>query len=274
MKTELQKTLDQNIPESAVEKRSGGGGKELSYLTGAYVINRLNEVLGQGNWGYTIRSLTKTYEGTVIQGYKKEEYFATSYIAQLLFEASIDGKRAFFEEIGYGDGTDKSSPGKAHELATKEAVTDALKRAAKNLGISFGLGLYFKSGEYIDEQALQVKPEPRTETAKTVPAPTPAFPIGTKVDVTPYLNTKLPNESVTPATDTKKIVAEIRAGLDTKILRTKIKAAFRKLESQKQITKEDFVSKFLGGGKVDTISDEQVLKTIDLLKTNFTELPL
>ncbi len=269
MKTPLQIELDKNIPASAVEKRSGGGGKELSYLTGAYVINRLNEVLGQGNWGYTLKALTKTFEGTVIQGYKKESVFAVSYIAQLFFEANIDGKRAFFEEIGYGDGTDKSSPGKAHELATKEAITDSLKRAAKNLGISFGLGLYFKSEEYVDEQDLQIKPEARQDAPKADAKP--SAPTGTKVEID--YNIK-PVASEMSSTQLKTAIQEVRAQVDTKILRTKIKAAFRKLESAKQITKEDFVTKFLGGGKVDTLTDEQVMKTIENLKTSFKELPL
>lgn len=267
--------LNQNIPESAVEKRSGGGGKELSYLTGAYVINRLNEVLGQGNWGYSLKSLTKTFEGTVVQGYKKEEYFSTSYVAQLFFEANIEGKRAFFEEVGYGDGTDKSSPGKAHELATKEAVTDALKRAAKNLGISLGLGLYFKSGEYVDEQNLQVKPEARkavTEVAQK-PEATPAVKTAPDTDPT---KTVLASELKNPFAETAAIRQEIRNSLasDTKILRTKIKSAYSVLEAQKKITKTEFVSKYLDGGKVDTLTDDQVIKTIELIKTNFKELSL
>jgi recombination DNA repair RAD52 pathway protein len=272
MKTPLQIELDKNIPASAVEKRSGGGGKELSYLTGAYVINRLNEVLGQGNWGYTIKALTKTFEGTVVQGYKKESVFAVSYIAQLFFEANIDGKRAFFEEIGYGDGTDKSSPGKAHELATKEAITDSLKRAAKNLGISFGLGLYFKSEEYVDEQDLQVKSETRDEAKKVLDTPVP--PTGTKVDLTEYLSTKPTVASEMSGKQLKAAIQEVRAGIDTKILRTKIKSAFSFLESRKKITKEEFVKTYLEGGKVDTLTDDQVMKTIENLKTNFKELSL
>lgn len=261
----IKQMLNQNIPESAVEKRSGGGGKELSYLTGAYVINRLNEVLGQGNWGYSITELSKTFEGKLVQGFKKEVVFATSYLAQLVLTSKIDGVTTHFEEIGYGDGTDKTNPGKAHELATKEAITDALKRAAKNLGISMGLGLYFKSGEYVDEQAVQTKPETRPVVTKTIPSPTATVskttntqPVAAKVQEN---SSVLPSESTAPFTDTK-------------ILRAKIKSAFAVLEAQKKVSKTEFVTNYLAGGKVDTISNEQVNKTLDMLKNNFKELGL
>jgi recombination DNA repair RAD52 pathway protein len=56
-----------------------------------------------------------------------------------------------YGDVGYGDGSDKTNPGKAHELAAKEAVTDALKRCAKNLGMSMGLALYDKTQENVDE---------------------------------------------------------------------------------------------------------------------------
>src|ERR1700722_7790641 len=123
--------LNQNIPAEVVEEREAWrGGPKLSYLSGAYVINRLNEVLGQGNWGYSIKALNKVHEGTIEQ--TAGSVFTVSYITTLGFYAMIDGKGASFDEVGYGDGTDKKSQGKAHELATKESVTDALKRAAKN----------------------------------------------------------------------------------------------------------------------------------------------
>lgn len=157
--TDLIKQLDADIPREAVEERDGGGRK-LSYLSGAYVINRLNEVIGQGKWSYKTYALTKVFEGQVEQ--RSGSVFATSYTAMVELTASIDGQLVAFLDVGYGDGTDRANPGKAHELAVKEAVTDGIKRAAKNLGRSMGLGLYFKGGEYIAE-------EPTIETPKAAP---------------------------------------------------------------------------------------------------------
>jgi recombination DNA repair RAD52 pathway protein len=49
--------------------------------------------------------------------------------------------------VGYGDATEyrESAPVTAHELAAKEAESDALKRALKNFGDQFGLALYDKA---------------------------------------------------------------------------------------------------------------------------------
>lgn len=138
----LKKQLDAPIPDKFVETREQAG-RQLEYLSGAYVIDRMNQTFGQGNWEYQLGELRKVYEGKVTQ--KSGEVFATSYIATITIKATIEKNTVVFTDVGYGDGTDKANPGKAHELAVKEAVTDGVKRAAKNLGRSMGLELYFKS---------------------------------------------------------------------------------------------------------------------------------
>jgi hypothetical protein len=111
-----------------------------------------------------------------------------------------------------------------------------------------------KKGGDNEQQTTQTKPEasktaPKSETPKANPSAIETKPAA------PVVETASP----TP---------------DTKILRTKIKSAFAVLEAQKKITKKDFIDKYLEGGKVDTISDAQVGKTLTLLKTNFAELGL
>lgn len=251
--SEIRKLLNSNIPQEAVETREAWrGGPTLSYLSGAYVINRLNEVLGQGKWGYNINSLNKVFEGTISQ--TNGEVFTTSYIVNLGFYAMIDGDHAQFDEVGYGDGTDKKSQGKAHELATKEAVTDALKRAAKNLGISMGLGLYFKSGEYVDE-TVQTEPKKREETK----ADTKAKPVST---------TSSSNSS--PKSETQQTPKESRT-TNTKILRDQIKNSFAVLQAKKAITKEDFVKNYLEGVKTDDLEDETVRVVLEKINKNFAK---
>jgi len=50
-----------------------------------------------------------------------------------------------FSDVGYGDGMEYTgSRITVHELAMKEAVSDAVKRALKNFGSQFGLDLYDK----------------------------------------------------------------------------------------------------------------------------------
>jgi DNA repair and recombination protein RAD52 len=136
--SDLISKLNEKMPSSAIQSRQAGGGRSLSYVSGHYVYSKLNEVLGQGNWYYQINNLQMVHSGL-----DAKDRTVTSYIAIVKSVFQLGDKIVYFDEVGYGDGID-ASPGKSHELATKEAVTDAVKRAAKNLGPSFGLALYDK----------------------------------------------------------------------------------------------------------------------------------
>lgn len=140
--------LDSPIPRDVVSLRDAGRGMKLSYLEGWYVIDRLNKVLGIGNWAYH-SEVNKVYEGTTEN--KSGTSFAASYIARVRLVVKIGDTTTEFSDYGYGDGSDRGHPGKAHELAVKEAVTDAIKRCAKNLGMSMGLALYDKTQENVKE---------------------------------------------------------------------------------------------------------------------------
>lgn len=150
----MKELLDAKIPENAIETRSQAG-VTLSYLTGWYVIDRLNQVFGHGKWNYD-STLTKLWEGEV------NGRHCVSYMAAIRLSVTFPKDQklekvneyyregTYYEDVGYGDGGDKSNPGRAHELAIKEAVTDGIKRCAKNLGMSFGLALYRGDDEYIE----------------------------------------------------------------------------------------------------------------------------
>ncbi len=236
----IQQQLDSNIPESAVTKREAyKNGPQLSYLTGAYVTDRMNQVLGQGNWGYQLEELTKVYEGEIEQYNGKA--FTTSYIAKVTLAANVGGKSVYFTEIGYGDGTDKKSAGKAHELAVKEATTDGFKRAAKNLGRSMGLGLYFKDGQYIEETEVKTAPTPPV-AAKTNPKP--------------------------------KATSAAPSAVAPEVVRKTVKAAFDVLVAKQAITQEAFVAEYLGGNKLATLTADALNATLLKIKTNFKDLGL
>lgn len=151
--------LDSKIPADAVSERQGGNGKMLSYLETQYVIDRLNKVIGIGNWSYKAKPL-KVWEG-IMQDRNGHDIFAVSYTAMVELQVALGTARTLFEEVGYGDGSDKSHPGKPHELATKEAVSDGLKRCAKNLGMSMGLALYDKTRVNVEEAVQMAAPAPR-----------------------------------------------------------------------------------------------------------------
>lgn len=159
MKTleQLNAELDANIPRSAVSSREGGGGRSLSYLAGHYVIDRLNKVFGPLNWACKTEMLQLVHQSAE----------SVHYIAQVrLVVEGPEGKKTEHTCTGYGDGKDKNNIGKAHELAVKEAETDALKRCAKNLGMSMGLALYDK-----DQPNVEDEPKPYVASRPSAPAP-------------------------------------------------------------------------------------------------------
>lgn len=156
------KELDAKIPRDVVKERDGGSGRSFSYLEGQYVIARMNEIFGQGNWAYITEEAKCVHEG------EHNGKYTCHYIARVRVEVPALG-HALFVDYGYGDGMDKVNPGKAHELAVKEAVTDGFKRAAKNLGMSMGLALYSKDQENVDDG----EPEVQKAAVAQGPARTP-----------------------------------------------------------------------------------------------------
>ena len=190
--------LDAKIPRDVIKQREGGGKFKLDYLEGWYVIARLNEVFGQGNWEYASQ-VEKLYEG-VVQGKFGDSYY-TSYSAQVTLSVMVDpefGTKATFTDYGFGDGSDKNNPGKAHELAIKEAVTDGIKRCAKNLGMSFGLALYDKSREFVEDENEQPKASRTIEPSKPAVNSATSAPVATKkeepVHAQPEVSNKVPED--------------------------------------------------------------------------------
>jgi recombination DNA repair RAD52 pathway protein len=250
---ELRKELDSKIPRAAISTRQAGGGVTLDYLTGYYVVARLNEVLGQGNWEYTTDEITKVFEGEVNGKY------STSYIAKVTLSARINraekvaepadryydryGGTTNFTDYGYGDGTDKSNPGKAHELAVKEAVTDGLKRCAKNLGMSLGLALYDKTQENVEDEEVKTVTKSttnsRASTGQASASPTVETPASTNGD-----------------------------------LRKLIRSAVSVLNAQKKLTVDEFKKKYTQGRAADQLTDDEVKVLYKTVATEYPELKL
>lgn len=163
---QVRQELNAKLSSEDVSEREGGNGRTLSYVSSYYVIDRLNQILGQGNWSYDTEEMRLVHSGAE-EAYGKTKFVA-HYIAKVHLIATIGDKVAQFSDYGYGDGTDKGSAGKAHELAAKEAATDGLKRCAKNLGMKLGLALYEKEQSNVEDE-----PAPKA----SVPAPSAPAPI-------------------------------------------------------------------------------------------------
>jgi len=123
-------------------------GKYGDYLFAWHVINEANRIFGYDGWSYTI-DLQKVSEHTNAKGNN-----VIGYICKCTL--TVDGVTR--QDVGYGEGIAKNI-GDAHEGATKEAATDALKRALRTFGNQFGLALYDKTQQNVgvDPGADEIK---------------------------------------------------------------------------------------------------------------------
>jgi len=116
-----------------IAKRQGGGGKSLSYLEAWDVKAHLIRIFGFGEWSWDVLSAELMFDddnnGKHNVGYK--------VVGQLRIHAT----GASYTEAAVGSAT-LGQRGEAHDMAVKTAESDALKRAAINLGDQFGLSLY------------------------------------------------------------------------------------------------------------------------------------
>ena len=157
MTPEQTKMLQAPLDPKHVVKPSGSFGPKGDYLEGWHVINELNRVFGFDGWSYTINLSRDALER--VEG--KEQWAAAYTCICTLTVGEVTR-----QDVGFGSGFAKGV-GDAIEGATKEAVTDALKRAARTFGNVFGLALYDKSranvcapapatitGEQLDELQL------------------------------------------------------------------------------------------------------------------------
>ena len=139
----LQQKLSQPLDASRVKSRPNGRGGQLSYLETHDVIRAANDIFGFGKWGHEVVEL-RQLDAQVVHNSDQKAGFCVGYVCvvRLTVEGCVP-----VSGVGYGDATEyrESAPVTAHELAAKEAESDALKRALKNYGDQFGLALYDKA---------------------------------------------------------------------------------------------------------------------------------
>ncbi len=158
----LAEALDQPLDAKRVKSRQAGGGRPaLSYLETHDVIRTANAIFGFGKWGHEIVELRPIAPVTV-HGKDGNPGVAVGYVC--IVRLTVEGCVAT-SGVGYGDAVEyrESAAVTAHELAAKEAESDALKRALKNYGDQFGLALYDKqaasSGHVTSSARQTAKPQ-------------------------------------------------------------------------------------------------------------------
>jgi DNA recombination protein Rad52 len=118
-------------------------GKYGEYVDGLHVIREANRIFGHDGWSYTVERLEQTHSANIELTGKNGPYtqFRTSFLCAV--RVNVDGVIREGLAVGVGNGKPESA-GDVIESAVKEAETDALKRALRTFGNTFGLALYDK----------------------------------------------------------------------------------------------------------------------------------
>ena len=126
--------LIKGINPTRIAKRQGGGGKSLSYLESWDVKAHLIRIFGFGGWSWNVLKAELAFEEQNERGNWNVGY-------KVIGRLYIHSLECDYSEAAVGSAS-LSQRGEAHDMAVKTAESDALKRAAINLGDQFGLSLY------------------------------------------------------------------------------------------------------------------------------------
>lgn len=127
--------LNSPLDPARVVTMADGPSAGVPYLAGYDVIQRANELFGYGNWGFELLALPTMHEGTNKSGGGYTVWMAHGRL-------TVRGGLVFSD---MGTNLQSGPGGPATEMASKGAVTDAMKRCLKQYGSQFGLVLYDKS---------------------------------------------------------------------------------------------------------------------------------
>ena len=114
-------------------------GKFGEYVDGLHVISEANRIFGRDGWSYTVTRLECA--SNQIFETPKGPQVRVAYVCAV----RVDVAGVIREGLACGTGNGKpENVGDVIESAVKEAETDALKRALRTFGNTFGLALYEK----------------------------------------------------------------------------------------------------------------------------------
>ncbi len=156
-------------------------GRTLSYVEGWKAIAEANRIFGFDGWTRETVDLKMVAEHERPIGKDGAKGWGVTYIARVRVmvrpaDQLVGG--VIREGCGTGHGIDRDL-GQAHESALKESETDAMKRALMTFGNPFGLALYDKEQNEVED--APTKPTQREaihgpSTLKPEPTPHPGKP--------------------------------------------------------------------------------------------------
>lgn len=134
-------------------------GRKMAHVEGWHVIAEANRIFGHDGWASETVLLQETNRDLVDLDGNRGPYkqWRIGYIAKVRITAGGVSR----EGTGYGSGMGKpEAVGDAVEGAIKEAETDARKRALMTFGNPFGLALYDKEQNEVEDAKPAAKPTP------------------------------------------------------------------------------------------------------------------
>jgi DNA recombination protein Rad52 len=155
------------INELRVKERAG-----YAYLESYDVIAHLTRIFGFEGWSKEV-TYALLYESQRDQSGKWDVAYSAS--CRLSIKDLEGNELCVHEDVATGQAQNQPSRGDAHDLALKSAVSDALKRAAKDLGNQFGNSLYDKGSTrsvvgqslaYADPMPAEPDPDPIARVAE------------------------------------------------------------------------------------------------------------
>lgn len=131
--------LNRKLDPGAVRKAPTG--KFGQYVDGYHVISEANRIFGNLGWSYSITRLEETHRALVDLKGNNGPYqqFRCSFMCTVRVTVGDTSREG--AAVGMGAGKPENT-GDVIESAVKEAETDALKRALRTYGNTFGLALY------------------------------------------------------------------------------------------------------------------------------------
>jgi len=150
--------LDQMLGPEYISYRKGPGGQRFAYMEGHELISMMNATFGWHRWTSKAMSFDTDY-AEVGNGGKWSAGVAAT--VRLTVQVKGSAKEVFHEDIGYGTMDNAPSRGQAMEKCRKEAMTDGIKRAARQFGNVTGGCLYNK--DYLEKIKTVKGPADRIE---------------------------------------------------------------------------------------------------------------
>lgn len=130
---EQHEQLMKPLNPSRVQQRQQAG-RNLAYLATWDVKAHLIRVFGFGGWSWNVDTAELAFEDKNEKGQWNVGY-------RVIGTLEIHDLGCTYSEAAVGSAS-LPQRGEAHDMAVKTAESDALKRAAINLGTQFGLSLY------------------------------------------------------------------------------------------------------------------------------------